>query len=116
MMPELKLPQEMKDFQILNPDSPLIDSYITVKKEGVSIDCAMYPYAEEDYHGGFRLSYKKRGFIRLNDKKEITYDKDGKPVIYSVDEVTGFYEQVGENTSYIDQPEEILAVNFQLML
>jgi hypothetical protein len=116
MEEELLLPQDMKDLQLLNPDSPIIDSYITVKKDGVSIDCAMWPYSSESYHGGFRFKYKKKGLIQLNNKKEIACGEDGKPIIYSIEEVTGFYEQVGENTKYIDQPEEILAVNFQLLI
>jgi hypothetical protein len=116
MEKELLLPQDMKDLQLLNPDSPVIDSYITVKKDGVSIDCAMWPYASESYHGGFRFSYKKIGLIQLNNKREIACDEQGNPVIYSIGEITGFYEQIGENTTYIDQPEEILAVNFQLLI
>jgi hypothetical protein len=116
MEKELLLPQDMKDLQLLNPDSPIIDSYITVEKDGVAIDCAMWPYSSENYHGGYRFTYKNIGLIKLNDKKEIACDENGKPVIYSIYDVTGFFEQIGENTLYIDQPEEILAVNFQLLI
>jgi hypothetical protein len=116
MEEELLLLQDMKDMQMLNPDSPIIDSYITVKKDGISIDCVMWPYSQESYHGGFRMKYKEVGLIKLNNKKEIACDENGKPIIYSIYDVTGFFEQVGENTLYIDQPEEILAVNFQQLI
>jgi hypothetical protein len=111
LMPELILPQEMKDMQVLNPDAPIIDNYITVKKDGISIDCAAWTYTNEPYHGGKRYSYKQEGLILLNDKKEIAYE-NGKAVIYKLDEVTEYWEQIGKNTLYTDQPDEILAVNF----
>jgi hypothetical protein len=38
------------------------------------------------------------------------------PVLLEAGEVSGFYEQVGENTGYIIHPEEILADNFALLM
>ena len=46
-----------------------------------------------------------------NKEKEIVVE-NGKPVIYSIEEVTNFFEQVGMNTGYIIDPEEALAENF----
>jgi hypothetical protein len=41
---------------------------------------------------------------------------DGKPMLYSFKELSGFIEQVGKNTNYIIHPEEILADNFKLLI
>jgi hypothetical protein len=38
------------------------------------------------------------------------------PILLDVRQVSGFMEQVGENTDYIIHPEEILADNFALLL
>ena len=38
--------------------------------------------------------------------------KNGKPTIYSMNDITGFFEQIGRNTQYILHPEEIMADNF----
>jgi predicted nucleic acid-binding Zn finger protein len=37
---------------------------------------------------------------------------NGRPIIYSMNDVRGFFEQVGRNTQYILHPEEIMADNF----
>ena len=44
-----------------------------------------------------------------------TYDV-AHPTLLDLDQVSGFYEQVGRNTDYIIHPEEILADNFKLLL
>jgi hypothetical protein len=35
-----------------------------------------------------------------------------KPMLVDIQQVSGFFEQVGKNTEYIIHPEEILADNF----
>jgi hypothetical protein len=44
-----------------------------------------------------------------------TYDV-AHPALLDLDQVSGFYRQVGRNTDYIIHPEEILADNFKLLL
>ena len=39
-------------------------------------------------------------------------DADGHALFRSPDEVAGFFEQTGRNTSYLIHPEEIMADNF----
>ena len=41
---------------------------------------------------------------------------DGRPRLLRVNEVTGYYEQVGRNTGYLIHPDEILADNFVLLI
>ena len=56
------------------------------------------------------------GFLKLKGsiKKEIDYVND-QAIIYNfkaIKDETDFYKQVGKNTFYIKNPEEILADNF----
>jgi hypothetical protein len=46
---------------------------------------------------------------------QATYDPS-KISLLDVNQVQGFYEQVGRNTEYIIHPEEILADNFSFMM
>ena len=77
------------------------------------IDCTMILYANSEYTGGDFFRYLRVGFLILKGTniKEIEYI-NGNPIIYSREEVKGFYEKVGRNTRYTIHPEEILAENF----
>lgn len=113
MMEQLDFPKEHQDFRITNPDAPLIDSYISVSRGDDHFDATMILYSDKPYTEGSFFEYMQIGFLKLTHgpTKDIFYE-DGKPVIYSMDQVSKFYEQVGRNTEYIIHPEEILAENF----
>lgn len=42
--------------------------------------------------------------------------KDGKTQFYPISRASDFFEQVGRNTNYIINPEEILAENFAAVM
>lgn len=67
------------------------------------------------YSNGSLFDYLKIGLVPLNEEM-IPLQQDGKTIIYSLDDATDFYDQVGKNTSYVIHPEEILADNFALTL
>jgi hypothetical protein len=53
------------------------------------------------------------GFLQVTgDPVREVVISEGKPAIYTMQEDSGFFEQVGNNTRYIIHPEEILADNF----
>lgn len=110
---------ELKNYTISNPDAPNIDAYITLKnKSGEDVKCAMVLYSDKEYEGGAMFDYMKVGFLKLtenNDGKMEIFIADGKEKIFKVDEITGFFEQIGSNTQYIIHPEEIIASNFELL-
>jgi hypothetical protein len=114
MMQAIPFPEAMKDLQFSNPDAPFIDSYIRLEHKGVPVDCAMILYASDHYQRGRFVDYLKVGFLKLDNKKTVL--ENGKPVIYSVEEISGFFEQVGTNTPYAIHPEEILADNFYFVI
>ena len=113
LMNDVEYPENLKAYRITNPDAPQIDSYISLIADGQSIDCMMILYSDRDYSGGEFFNYLNVGFLSLKGDsiKTIEY-KDDEPVIYTLKQVTGFFEQVGKNTQYIIHPEEVLADNF----
>ncbi len=116
MMNEVAYPDSIKNFKISNPDAPKKNSYISIRKDGVDVDCMMVLYSEEPYSNkGSFFDYLNIGLLKLKNieggKKGVDY-VDKKPVLYSIMEVTGFFEQVGRNSPYIIDPEEIAAENF----
>ena len=113
LMKEIEIPASLKDYTITNPDAPYVDSYITLKKDDKDIKCTMFIYSDRNFDGGTFMNYIHIGLFKLDDKDISKVEfKDGKPVYYSLNEVSNFFEQVGKNTRYIINPEEILAENF----
>lgn len=109
----IKYPETIKDFRITNPDAPQTDSFITVRKDGKPIECMMVLYSDQPYNGGLFFKYLNVGFMELTGKhKKEPLLKNGVPVIYSMNDITGFFDQIGRNTQYILHPEEIMADNF----
>lgn len=109
----LEYPAELRSRHITNPDINAYDCYATFTVNGRPERCAMLLYAEKPYAGGRFFDYLKVGFVPYDDQLK-PIRKDGMPVVYSMDEVSDFYDKVGRNTGYTLHPEEILAENFVL--
>ncbi len=55
------------------------------------------------------------GLVELQDKdnhKVVALSDKNQPIVHRLADVSNFFEQVGVNTPYIINPEEILAENF----
>ena len=113
LMNNVEYPNDLKAYRITNPDAPQIDSYISLKVDGKPKDCMMILYSKKDYTEGSFFNYLNIGFLSLKGDaiKSVEYKND-KPVIFTIEQVSGFFEQVGKNTPYIIHQEEILAENF----
>lgn len=109
----IELTPDLKKMLISNPDAPFRDSYIKLKIGDIFKDCMMILYSDKDYSGGSFFAYLKIGLVELslNEKKEIVL-RNGKPIIYEIDKVGNFFEQIGFNTNYVIDPEEVMADNF----
>lgn len=117
IMNDVPYPENIKDFRITNPDAPQVDSYIQLEVDGKEKNCMMILYSKEAYSKGDFFQYLNIGFLSLIGNEIKTVEYNGiSPVIYSLQEVSNFYEQVGKNTQYIIHPEEISADNFVLAL
>ena len=111
---EFEVPADLRDVVITNPDVNRFDSYARFRIKGEERPCAMLIYANKPYEGGSFFNYLTIGLMPLKDGK--AEQKDGKTVIYGIKDAENFFEQVGRNTNYIINPEEILAENFAFLL
>lgn len=111
--------------RLTNPDSPVIDSIIRVATaEGVPFNASLVLYADparfDPARGGGVFTYLRHGLAAVADDGQGNWHVAGDgvtlPVIYRADEMPGFLEQVGQNTSYRISPDEILAENIALFL
>ncbi|MFL0354816.1 hypothetical protein [Xanthomarina sp. GH4-25] len=117
MINEIRLPNDLQVMKLTNPDAPYIDSYIQLEYDNQPVKCAMINYSKKSYREGTIKEYLNIGFLKLTDSEEYKIDYiDEKPMIYSIQEVSDFFEQVGKNTNYLISPEEILAENFTHIL
>ena len=102
--------------KLTNPDAPKNDHCIEVSVNGkqawaVPLLLSSGPY--DVNRGGEFFDYIRLEFLVLDDRSG-TYDAS-RPLLVSVEQLSGFYEQVGRNTDYIIHPEEILADSFALL-
>lgn len=115
---EILFPTDIIEKRISNPDVNRYDSYIKLTVNGKQQNCTMMLYANSPYqaNAGKTLSdYMEVGLIPLNEHFT-PIQQDGKTVVYSIGQASDFYDQVGKNTNYILNPEEILAEHFACIL
>jgi len=117
LMNNIDYPETIKKYRITNPDAPHTDNYITLKINDEVINCMMILFSKKAYESGDFFEYLNIGFLKLtgNEIKSVEL-RDNNPTIYSLKEVSNFFEQVGKNTNYIIHPEEIMAENFSFAL
>jgi hypothetical protein len=121
---EFSFPATLASQRITDPDAPRNDHCILLKYRGKPVWATPVLYADRK-----RYDLKKGGaFFDYLQFKLALADTSGKagsepPVsanagsrFIDVDQVSGFYEQVGKNTDYIIHPEEILAENFAFLV
>jgi hypothetical protein len=114
---EIQFYGELAYHKLTNPDAPYFNSFIKLTHEGLPVECMMIIYSDRKYTGGNIMDYANIGLLKISgtDVKKID-EQAGKPIIYKIENVTGFFEQVGRNTDYIIDPEEIIADNFAFTL
>jgi hypothetical protein len=107
--PEPVLPAELAARTLANPDAPRNAHHIKVAYRGQPVWAVPMIYSSEPKfdpaRGGTFFDYLQFR-LALRDPFRLV----------KLEEVTGFFEQVGRNTGYIIHPEEILADNFALLV
>lgn len=121
---DVVLPGDLEPRRITNPDAPLFDHAIRVRCDGVERDMVPVLYSRV-------ATYDAAGSKPFFDTMEFRLmavevaegrpavplvADDGRPVLRSPDDVGGFFEQTGRNTSYLIHPEEIVADNVVLLV
>lgn len=102
----------MEGLNITNPDCPVLSHYITIDGE----DLLLVLHSKKPYDGGnvFGPDYINIGLLAVagddDNKKPVV--KDGKAVLYQLQDKLELFEQVGTNTDYVLHPEEICAEHF----
>ena len=106
---EVVLSAEMNRRKITNPDAPRNDHAIRVQVDGANIAAVpiLLSTAEtyDSKRGGEFFQYLQLKFML-----------SPSGTLADLQQVGGFFEQVGHNTDYIIHPEEILADNFALLV
>ncbi len=121
---ELEFPEELAGRKLTNPDAPRNEHCLNVKIDGKGRWVIPILFSREEKYdpekGGefFRyLQFKLVVVERAEEGMGVEVVREGgKAKLLDTGEVTGFLEQVGENTTYLIHPEEILADNFVLLV
>lgn len=119
---KIDIPGELKDRILTNPDTQDEDYYIRISFRGESVS-AIPIISFKDRRCGINEGEDIFQFISLQllaiqDHRQgwKPLYREYRPLCIGLDQVSGFYEQVGRNTDYVISPEEILADNFVLLV
>ncbi len=117
---ELELPKDLKVRRLTNPDAPKNDHCIRIqvaKEPHWAIPIILSNQEKYDpARGGEFFDYLLFQILlvhRTDHSSAVTPMYEGETIkLFRLQQITGFFEQVGQNTGYIIHPEEILADNF----
>ncbi|MGE5359812.1 MAG: hypothetical protein ACM3NQ_12415 [Bacteroidales bacterium] len=119
---EVVLPPSLASRRLTNPDAPTNDHCIKVTIDGKDTWVVPILFAKSAYdpgRGGDQffdyMQFKLLVVERTGAEVRPAY-AGNEPRMVDPDQVSGFFEQVGRNTSYIIHPEEILADNFAMLV
>jgi hypothetical protein len=106
-------------YTITNPDAPYLAHYVRLSFDGEPQDAALLLYSKGGYRPGKGLEdYVALGLLLLegSDTGKKPMLKNGRAVIYELNEVPELFKKIGTNTEYILHPEEIAAEHFATLL
>jgi hypothetical protein len=120
---EVPFPKELNPRKITNPDAPKNDHCIRVQVQGKDhwgVPILFSSAAKYDREqGGEFFNYLQFQLLLVERDEAVgtvkpIYDHQEARLV-GMNEVSGFFEQIGKNTGYIIHPEEVLADNFALL-
>lgn len=110
------LPPALEARRLTNPDSPVAQHVIRVRVAGVEVEVANFLFADRPYSGGHLFQYMVPRLVVVDGLGRVALDWSGAPRVLRIEEVEGYLEQLGHNTAYVIQPEEVLADNLAMQL
>ena len=119
------MPASLAETKITNPDEPKSNYCIHVKIDGSDVQVMPFlhsRFARYDLkRGGDLFDYLQMSFLRVPSSTigAPTARNLSTVQFETVERLTGFYKQVGRNSmsdEQLEQPEEILADNFSLLV
>ncbi|MEX1225019.1 MAG: hypothetical protein WEA31_10775 [Pirellulales bacterium] len=126
----IRLPTDLVELKISNPDAPTIDYYISLDEQdtdGNRVVNAAVPVllAREEYHpdrGRTFFDYLEFKLLHIEKfdgvwlPKRIEQSGEISPVVVDGFTSESYRRQIGRNTNYIIHPDEILADNFAFLV
>lgn len=110
------LPAPLARLRLTNPDAPENRHAIAVRRAGRSIEVMPFVHFltdNIDARAGFVPQMRTSWLpVERRGGRCAVRGKDERPAL---EELEGFYQQVGQNTGYVIHPEEILADNFAFL-
>jgi hypothetical protein len=109
----------LKGQVITNPDCPTLQHYVSVSKDGKTVDVAPVLYTKEAYSPGFSaMQHASIALLALtgDDSHKQPMMKEGQAVVYEFNDVPDFFQKAGMNTQYVLHIEEITAEHFAALL
>ena len=105
---DFEIPPVVLERLYTNPDVNHYDSYASFRINGEDIDCFMVAVLTKPFEeiGDSIFDYSEPVLVPI----------DGRNIYYSMDDAENFWEVMGENTDYVDDPEECMADNFAFTL
>lgn len=100
---EIDVPEEIRERIIANPDVEHHDNYAAFTINGEKKDCYLVFLTDS--------VFEKKGDTFFAGMYSGVVPLDGSAV-YRVEEVEDFWDVVGRNTDYVEDPEEAMATNF----
>jgi hypothetical protein len=119
---EVAYPKELAGRKLTNPDTPVIEHFITVTAQGKPTPVAPILFSKQESYdvqkGGEIFAYLTFKLLAIEQRGDswIPVYQESEPRLLEADAAEGFREQIGWNTNYILHPEEILADNFVLLV
>jgi len=119
---EVVLPAALAARKMTNPDAPINEHCIEITVAGAKLwavpillarQARFDPAAGIPFFGYLTLSML---VVDRASTPAAPALRDGAPVLVPMNQVGGFFEQVGRNTNYIIHAEEILASNFERLV
>ncbi len=116
----VEFPETLRDRRITNPDAPANNHCIRVQVAGVDTWAVPMLFARTQKYdveqGGEFFRYLRLQFLLVDRPAGSTngtpVSAGASPRLVEVEQLGGFYEQIGRNTQYLIHPEEVLADNF----
>lgn len=104
---EFEFPAEIREQIIVNPDVPRHDSFATFTVRGRPTDCCLVFLSKNTFEkpGDNFFDGAYTGLVSVEDG-----------TLYGVGDASDFWQVVGRNTSYVEDPEECMADNFSFAL
>jgi hypothetical protein len=113
---EVSLSPRLRRREFTNPDAPRKDHYIEVVNGREAVKVVPVLLAKTDKYdlargGEFFDQIDLRFLVLDSDREGLSTGR-----FLTVDQLSGFFDQVGMNTEYVTHPEEILADNFAALV